>query len=430
MGAHTHVRVLGPVDYGTFKLYGYGGRETPGAAERTSEYAKDFATEQAGPLLAAFAVVGLAVAVLGVAPRSLDDGASVRGGTSGASDASLRAAGLPVRSPPGALAALRAVTGVWAAYLFVFHSLSNTPLDEPMFFGVHARFWQQPNIVAFLLVAVGMCVAITRTAAVLFPASPSAAAASTPSASTDVPAANTKAAGGGTASKAVRKAAAAKARAASSSRAKGAASKGGSSRTSTRWVQPSLRGMQLGTYVSVVVAVAVAVLCLQSRYHALDMHDNEYVGTALGVEAPSTRWLGVWMYDCDCVCVTACVAACVAVCPCVSACVSVCGCVWLWGRVWGRVWGLWLWLWLLCATCAVVVGPNSYVARYGRATLNALPPNALIITADDLKWGSLQYAQHCEQFRCVACTVSAAAQPRHVNRSPCAASTSRCSALR
>ena len=43
---------------------------------------------------------------------------------------------------------------------------------------------------------------------------------------------------------------------------------------------------------------------------------------------------------------------------------------------------------------------DSYVERFGRATLNALPNNSLIITADDLKWGSLQYVQHCEGFRC------------------------------
>lgn len=37
----------------------------------------------------------------------------------------------------------------------VFHSLSNTPLDSAMFFGVHQRFWQQPNLIAFAFCGVG-----------------------------------------------------------------------------------------------------------------------------------------------------------------------------------------------------------------------------------------------------------------------------------
>ncbi|CAM9235874.1 unnamed protein product [Ectocarpus sp. 13 AM-2016] len=41
-------------------------------------------------------------------------------------------------------------------YLVVFHWLSNMPLDDPLLFGVHARFWMQPNIVVFVFCGVGM----------------------------------------------------------------------------------------------------------------------------------------------------------------------------------------------------------------------------------------------------------------------------------
>lgn len=41
----------------------------------------------------------------------------------------------------------------------VFHSLSNMPLDEPLLYGVHARFWQQPNILAFAAAGVAMSAA-------------------------------------------------------------------------------------------------------------------------------------------------------------------------------------------------------------------------------------------------------------------------------
>jgi hypothetical protein len=37
-----------------------------------------------------------------------------------------------------------------------FHSLSNLPLDQPLFLGVHMRFWMQPNIVLFCFVPIGL----------------------------------------------------------------------------------------------------------------------------------------------------------------------------------------------------------------------------------------------------------------------------------
>ena len=46
-----------------------------------------------------------------------------------------------------------------AAYVFyfaVFHSLSNMSLADPLLYGVHARFWIQPNLLAFLILAVGV----------------------------------------------------------------------------------------------------------------------------------------------------------------------------------------------------------------------------------------------------------------------------------
>ena len=41
-------------------------------------------------------------------------------------------------------------------YLVVFHWLSNMPLDDPLLFGVHARFWMQPNILVFVFCGVGI----------------------------------------------------------------------------------------------------------------------------------------------------------------------------------------------------------------------------------------------------------------------------------
>lgn len=42
------------------------------------------------------------------------------------------------------------------SYLVVFHWLSNMPLDDPLLFGVHARFWMQPNILVFVFCGLGI----------------------------------------------------------------------------------------------------------------------------------------------------------------------------------------------------------------------------------------------------------------------------------
>ena len=41
-------------------------------------------------------------------------------------------------------------------YLVVFHTLANLPLHNPLLFGVHARFWMQPNVIMFALAGVGL----------------------------------------------------------------------------------------------------------------------------------------------------------------------------------------------------------------------------------------------------------------------------------
>jgi len=44
----------------------------------------------------------------------------------------------------------------WFFYLVVFHSLANLPLHNKLLFGVHQRFWMQPNIFAFIFSGVGL----------------------------------------------------------------------------------------------------------------------------------------------------------------------------------------------------------------------------------------------------------------------------------
>lgn len=59
--------------------------------------------------------------------------------------------------PSGPSRSLAAVlAGAWVFYVAVWHStLSNLPLDSPMPFGVHARFWMQPNLFLAVFTGVG-----------------------------------------------------------------------------------------------------------------------------------------------------------------------------------------------------------------------------------------------------------------------------------
>jgi len=44
----------------------------------------------------------------------------------------------------------------YAIFLVAFHSLANLPLDQPLFHGIVARFWQQPNLFASACAGIGL----------------------------------------------------------------------------------------------------------------------------------------------------------------------------------------------------------------------------------------------------------------------------------
>lgn len=53
------------------------------------------------------------------------------------------------------LSAPTALLAALVLYLTVFHWLSNMPLDDSLLFGIHARFWMQPNILVFVFSGTG-----------------------------------------------------------------------------------------------------------------------------------------------------------------------------------------------------------------------------------------------------------------------------------
>ncbi|ETV78915.1 hypothetical protein, variant 2 [Aphanomyces astaci] len=115
-------------DYGTFRLFSTD-RDTESLTTRMILYFQDALTRQGGYILGPLAVAGL------------------------------------VTTPPSAprVAGFRwAVAFMYTFYLIVFHALSNMPLTEGLLYGVHMRFWQQPNIILFVWGGVGLDAVLQR----------------------------------------------------------------------------------------------------------------------------------------------------------------------------------------------------------------------------------------------------------------------------
>lgn len=171
-------------DYGTFQLYsGANGNETEGMIERSMAYLSDLYREQgfyAGPVLAA---IGIALWLhagyrgTSAAEVSADANAIIEELTSHQSNSNKNAVKKPVvkstaqsapaKSKPSKPSALTGglpmeirllplvllVTQLF--YFVVFHSLSNLPLSNILLYGVHQRFWMQPNVVTFIFIGLG-----------------------------------------------------------------------------------------------------------------------------------------------------------------------------------------------------------------------------------------------------------------------------------
>ncbi|KAF0686293.1 Aste57867_21899 [Aphanomyces stellatus] len=116
-------------DYGTFRLFATD-RVTESLATRLSLYFHDAFVREGAYVLAPLALIGMTQRPL-------------------ARSSSLDSVGF-------------VVVFVYAFYLVVFHSLSNLPLTEGLLYGVHMRFWQQPNVVLFVWGGVGLSALLRR----------------------------------------------------------------------------------------------------------------------------------------------------------------------------------------------------------------------------------------------------------------------------
>jgi hypothetical protein len=156
-------------DYGTLRLFARADASAEGFSARNGAYTRDLVREQMPRGLALFVFIGIGIA----ASHATLACCGIRWRAGKAAKAAGTAAADVKAAPPSPSTAsssssssldLAAVSASFPAalplfYLFyfaVFHSLSNMPLSDPLLAAIHARFWLQPNALAFLLAACGL----------------------------------------------------------------------------------------------------------------------------------------------------------------------------------------------------------------------------------------------------------------------------------
>ncbi|KAL3793179.1 hypothetical protein ACHAW5_001407 [Stephanodiscus triporus] len=130
-------------DYGTMRLYSGNDTASEGAITRCLSWAEDFISHQlCGLSLLFHSALGL-ICVLSQLLRRVPTA-------------------LAMKKRERMKKGVNPLSEVWKTilfalifYLFVFHSLSNLPLSNPLLYGIHQRFWMHPNILMFMLIGIG-----------------------------------------------------------------------------------------------------------------------------------------------------------------------------------------------------------------------------------------------------------------------------------
>jgi hypothetical protein len=171
-------------DYGTFQLFsGNRGKQTESMMERNVAYFHDLMNDQGTAVTVLLVVVGIVLYRCEAtttnssnSKHTSDKAASIAANIQANSPAVGKAKqgkASKVESTPTATSVSQPTNAsmlfspneskytfyvlllTLVFYFAVFHSLSNLPLDNKLLYGVHQRFWMQPNIITFLVAAVG-----------------------------------------------------------------------------------------------------------------------------------------------------------------------------------------------------------------------------------------------------------------------------------
>lgn len=171
-------------DYGTFQLFsGEGGKNSEGLLQRTKSYISDITlTQEYHGLLLYLSIIAILPTIYSICfPRYSSDGVSTHKASGNVSPPTEQkitkqkrrsaASKNDSRDSSNSLdnASKFKPSKRWkdeqliilvlvitlAFYITVFHSLSNLPLSDKLLYGVHQRFWMQPNIIVFILAGIG-----------------------------------------------------------------------------------------------------------------------------------------------------------------------------------------------------------------------------------------------------------------------------------
>ena len=155
-------------DYGTFQLFsGAAGRHTEGMVARNIAYIHDLFMEQGTYIAPTLILIALCtrfrLVTWGSSPSIEQDTTTpMKKGKNEKDKQALRLSKMEKEiDVPATVCATEAsftpcvIAFTQAFYFTVFHSLSNLPLDNPLLYGVHQRFWMQPNVLSFVWVGVG-----------------------------------------------------------------------------------------------------------------------------------------------------------------------------------------------------------------------------------------------------------------------------------
>ena len=152
------IRHLLRKDYGTFRLASDSYGRTPETfSQRTQAYIEDIFYIEGLYIVPVLALVGAILSIEYPFNRKIDtkkhlkksgNGKETKGQASGTQTGPVNLND-EVKYTPLFLVILLLF------YFIVFHSLANLPLSEKILFGVHKRFWMQPNILLFIIASIG-----------------------------------------------------------------------------------------------------------------------------------------------------------------------------------------------------------------------------------------------------------------------------------
>lgn len=146
------IRHVMRADYGTFQLYSGGDGHACGFWYRTILWFQDFTFSQTNPFVVGCLFLGIYNTISNHIMKHCKSKQFQSDRKSKEIQKSQSKCYFKLNGPSFEMLVLASLL----FYLVVFHGLSNLPLDNDLFFGIHQRFWMHANILSFFFVGIGL----------------------------------------------------------------------------------------------------------------------------------------------------------------------------------------------------------------------------------------------------------------------------------